>query len=119
MLVSNLLLAQELPVGTETVSAAQAMSLSTGVMREIEALLELYHDQHASMILIANEVGMGVVPAYPLGRLYRDVLGQVNMQLAAAADVVLLMVAGLAIDVKQGATTWETETLPRLLGEDT
>jgi len=40
------------------------------------------------------------VPAYPLGRVYRDTLGRANQQLAAAADEVLFMVAGLPMRVK-------------------
>jgi adenosylcobinamide kinase/adenosylcobinamide-phosphate guanylyltransferase len=45
-------------------------------------------------------VGLGIVPAYPLGRVYRDALGRANQQLAAAADEVLFMVAGLPMRVK-------------------
>jgi adenosylcobinamide kinase/adenosylcobinamide-phosphate guanylyltransferase len=49
---------------------------------------------------------MGVVPAYPLGRIYRDVLGRVNARLAQEADAALLMVAGLPIEVKELAARW-------------
>jgi adenosyl cobinamide kinase/adenosyl cobinamide phosphate guanylyltransferase len=45
-------------------------------------------------IVVSNEVGLGVVPATPLGRRYRDVLGRVNAQWAAAADEAVLVVAG-------------------------
>ena len=46
-------------------------------------------------LLVSNEVGMGVVPPYVLGRVYRDSLGRANQRIAAAADEVLLLVAGL------------------------
>ena len=52
-------------------------------------------------IAVSNEVGLGIVPAYPLGRVYRDALGRVNQRLARAADRVYLMVAGLAVDIKR------------------
>jgi adenosylcobinamide kinase/adenosylcobinamide-phosphate guanylyltransferase len=52
------------------------------------------------VIIVSNEVGMGLVPPYPLGRLYRDILGRANQQLAAAADRVYLMMAGLPIALK-------------------
>jgi adenosylcobinamide kinase / adenosylcobinamide-phosphate guanylyltransferase len=45
-------------------------------------------------IVVSNEVGLGVVPASPLGRRYRDLLGRVNAQWAAAADEAALVVAG-------------------------
>src|SRR4051812_19382761 len=48
-------------------------------------------------IAVSNEVGLGVVPATPLGRAYRDVLGRVNEAWVAAADDALLVVAGRAL----------------------
>jgi adenosyl cobinamide kinase/adenosyl cobinamide phosphate guanylyltransferase len=48
-------------------------------------------------IAVSNEVGMGVVPATPLGRRYRDVLGRVNADWVAVAERSLLVVAGKAI----------------------
>jgi len=53
-----------------------------------------------TLILISNEVGLGIVPAYQLGRIYRDTLGYVNQRLAQDADRVYLMVAGMAVDIK-------------------
>jgi adenosylcobinamide kinase/adenosylcobinamide-phosphate guanylyltransferase len=72
-------------------------------LKEIEALLTVVKDlaPGKTLIVVTNEVGLGVVPAYPLGRLYRDTLGYVNQQLAHAADRVYLMVAGIAVDIKR------------------
>jgi len=69
---------------------------------EIDALLSWYEQHQAILIIISSEVGMGLVPPYPLGRAYRDLLGRANQRLAARADVVLFLVAGLPIDLK----TW-------------
>jgi adenosylcobinamide kinase/adenosylcobinamide-phosphate guanylyltransferase len=60
----------------------------------------VYASSQAAWYVVSNEVGLGIVPAYPLGRLYRDVLGRANQQLAAAADRVLFLVAGLPMLVK-------------------
>jgi adenosylcobinamide kinase/adenosylcobinamide-phosphate guanylyltransferase len=67
---------------------------------EIGELLESYAASAAEWIVISNEVGLGLVPPYPLGRVYRDVLGRANQRLAAAADNVLFMLAGLPLVVK-------------------
>ncbi|MBO0794052.1 MAG: bifunctional adenosylcobinamide kinase/adenosylcobinamide-phosphate guanylyltransferase [Ktedonobacteraceae bacterium] len=53
------------------------------------------------LVVVSNEVGLGIVPAYALGRLYRDILGRINQRLAAAAERVYLMVAGLGVDIKR------------------
>jgi adenosyl cobinamide kinase/adenosyl cobinamide phosphate guanylyltransferase len=50
-------------------------------------------------IAVSNEVGLGVVPATPLGRRYRDVLGRVNATWAAAADRALFVVAGRVLEL--------------------
>ena len=53
-----------------------------------------------SIVLVSNEVGSGIVPEYPSGRVFRDLLGAINQQVAAIADNVVLMVAGLPLMLK-------------------
>jgi adenosylcobinamide kinase/adenosylcobinamide-phosphate guanylyltransferase len=45
--------------------------------------------------VVSNEVGLGLVPPYPLGRIYRDLLGWANQRLARAAGRVVFMIAGI------------------------
>lgn len=73
---------------------------TTAVMGEVDGLLDAYQQSNCHWIIVSNEVGLGVVPPYPLGRVYRDALGRANQRLAAAADRVLFMVAGLPMVVK-------------------
>lgn len=68
--------------------------------REVDGLLAAYEAGSASLIVVSNEVGCGLVPAYPLGRVYRDVLGRAHQRLAARADRVYLVVAGIPLDLK-------------------
>ena len=56
------------------------------------------------VILVAEEVGWGVVPAYPMGRMFRNRLGEVVQAVGAVADQVYLVVAGYALDLKQLGT---------------
>jgi adenosylcobinamide kinase/adenosylcobinamide-phosphate guanylyltransferase len=52
------------------------------------------------LVLVSSEVGLGVVPATRAGRLFRDELGALNAELAAACDQVLLLVAGLPVRLR-------------------
>ncbi|MYE46748.1 MAG: bifunctional adenosylcobinamide kinase/adenosylcobinamide-phosphate guanylyltransferase [Chloroflexi bacterium] len=61
---------------------------------EAERLIALARAREGETIVVTNEVGGGLVPEYPLGRHYRDLLGRVNQRAAAAADRAWLMVAG-------------------------
>lgn len=92
LLTSNVLLS--LPESAPVTEVQREMDL------EVEALLTAYGQGDAEWIIVSNEVGLGLVPAYALGRTYRDVLGWVNQRLAQAADEVLFMVAGLPMKVK-------------------
>jgi len=70
------------------------------LQKEVDELMNVYHESGAEWIIVSNEVGLGLVPPYPLGRVYRDALGRANQQLAAIADEVILMVAGLPMKIK-------------------
>lgn len=69
-------------------------------LAEVDDLLRALQTIPATAIIVSNEVGMGLVPPYPLGRAYRDILGVINQRVAAAADEVLLMVAGIPVKIK-------------------
>jgi len=51
-------------------------------------------------IIVSNELGMGVVPSYPLGRIFRDLMGTVNKQIASASDEAYFFIAGLKQKIK-------------------
>jgi adenosylcobinamide kinase/adenosylcobinamide-phosphate guanylyltransferase len=77
-------------------------------------LLALNQQSTGTLILVSNEVGMGVVPAYPLGRIFRDVLGRVNAEIAQQANAVIFMLSGLPIEVKSLADAWQQASAERL-----
>lgn len=119
LLVSNLLLRSgahgDEPVGSEgEVDRIDLQAAEERVGAVISALLDHGRENARSLILVSNEVGMGIVPPYPLGRAYRDILGRVNSRIAAEADAVLLMLAGLPIEVKSLAGAWHAAAAERL-----
>ena len=77
---------------------AESDPVCTG--RRIEDFLEALRALPASVVLVSNEVGSGVVPPYPAGRRFRDALGELNQRVAAIADNVVLLVAGLPLALK-------------------
>jgi len=87
--VSNLLLQDD-----------EASDAEGAVLETVGRLLDLIDAAGGRWILVSNEVGQGIVPASPLGREYRDVLGRVNQLVASTADRAYLMVAGLAVELK-------------------
>jgi adenosylcobinamide kinase/adenosylcobinamide-phosphate guanylyltransferase len=92
LLVSNILLTFQENTPTEAVM--------NKIHIEIDELIAAQSRLGGQWLIISNEVGLGVVPPYPLGRIYRDALGWANQALAKAANRVVLMVAGIPMVIK-------------------
>ena len=93
-LVTNLLLQATVDIDDPEEEKATQM-----VAEEVNALATLVKTSSCEWIVVSNEVGFGLVPPYPLGRLFRDTLGWANQHLAAIADEVILMVAGIPVPI--------------------
>lgn len=72
-----------------------------------EGLLAAWRAAPTDVVLVSNEVGLGVVPATASGRLFRDELGRLNAALSAAADRVHLVVAGRVLDMSNARVVGE------------
>ena len=83
-----------------TVWLGNLMHAGRDVDREVRALLESFAAIEAPVVLVANEVGLGVVPDNPMARVFRDHAGELNQALAARADRVVLVTAGLPLVLK-------------------
>ena len=92
--VSNLLLSLESGTREGKPDAEREILSAT------QELLEVSERSAANWIVVSNETGLGVVPPSTLGIAYRDALGRVNQAVAARADKVYFMVAGLALEMK-------------------
>ena len=73
------------------------------ILAAADALAAVMGERSASLIIVSNEVGQGVHPPTAIGLRFRDLLGVVNQRIAAAADLVTLMVAGIPVPIKRAA----------------
>ncbi len=80
----------------DSVSDDDATHAESRAITEIRGLVTL----PADIILVSNEVGMGLVPPHPLGRRFRDALGRANQFAAAACGEVYVLFAGLPLQLK-------------------
>ena len=94
--VSNLLLR----LLGESPSPDEADAAEEQVLRSVDSLLAQHRVAAARLVIVSNEVGAGVVPPYPLGRVFRDILGLANQRVAAQADRVYFVVAGIPNEIK-------------------
>lgn len=69
-------------------------------LAELDRVVAALRAARAPIILVANEVGLGIVPDNPLARAFRDVAGTINQRIAAAVDEACFLVAGLPMRLK-------------------
>lgn len=69
------------------------------IIKKIEKIVTT--SKNKEVILVSNEVGMGIVPGNKMGREYRDIAGRVNQFLAQKADKVYITIAGLPVELKE------------------
>lgn len=93
LLLSNLLLRH---VPARELTQQDADDAEAHTLDQLRVLTSA--QQH--LVVVSNEVGMGLVPPYPLGRLFRDALGRVNQQAATLCSEAYLLVAGIPLPLK-------------------
>ena len=70
------------------------------IFKKVSTLVVSCKEIPARVIMVTNELGMGIVPANRLSRLYRDLVGKANQQFAAEADQVYFLVSGIPMKLK-------------------
>ncbi len=81
-------------------NARDAAQAESAVMEEVTQILSSIKRSRADFILISNEVGLGLVPPYPLGRVFRDVMGRFHQMIAANSREVHMVFAGIPMRLK-------------------
>ncbi|KAJ3220180.1 hypothetical protein HDU67_005506 [Dinochytrium kinnereticum] len=91
------------PVGEDITEAsvAWAKGFDESAREEVQKFLDRMEAEGKTVLLVSNEVGLGIVPMYMTSRHYRDTLGRINQDIAKRAERVYWMVAGCAVDVKK------------------
>lgn len=79
----------------------RSYQLEAKLRNELKTFLEACRTSDLNVILVTNEVGDGVVPASPIGRAFRDMLGRLNQTAASIADEVYLVTAGIPLELKR------------------
>ncbi len=77
----------------------------------VDELLAVLRSHEGDLVIVTNEVGAGVVPAHPAGRLFRDLAGRANAAMVASADAAWLTVAGRCLELHTHGVdaTWPEE----------
>ena len=86
-----------------TLWLSNLMHADSNVETETQNLLSVISRSQSPLVLVSNEVGLGVVPDTPLGRRFRDAQGRLNQQVAALAPNVVLLAAGLPLWLKRAS----------------
>ncbi|UJD89736.1 bifunctional adenosylcobinamide kinase/adenosylcobinamide-phosphate guanylyltransferase [Rahnella aquatilis] len=86
--------------GETSVEDMDFEAIEQHIFAQTTQLTKVAQQADSEVIIVTNEVGMGIVPDNLLARRFRDIAGRVNQQLAAAADDVYLIVSGIPVPVK-------------------
>ena len=73
--------------------------LNKNVENSVDELLN-FTNQFENTVIVSNELGMGLVPSYPLGRYFREIAGKMNQIVAEKADEVYFVVSGIPMKIK-------------------
>ena len=97
-MVSNLLLDNH--VDWDMVTPSEVNEMEDKIMLEIDNLLACINSHRGDFIIVSNELGMGLVPPYPLGRYFRDISGRINQRVAEESHEAYMVVSGLKVRLK-------------------
>ena len=98
IMISNLMFDSAMDV--EGMKQEDLNILEDQIMQEFKKLIKATRIQEKNLILVTNELGSGIVPEYKLGRIFRDIAGRVNQEIARMSDNVYLVSCGLPIKLK-------------------
>lgn len=100
MLVSNLMFLEPV-LDYEHADMERINEREVLILQEIDRVLEMVKTSTSTLIVVTNELGMGIVPENRLSRIYRDIVGRINQRVAGSADDVYFLVSGIPVPIKK------------------
>lgn len=98
ILITNIMFDHDLDYDKATI--AEVNEVEAVIADEIMTLIEVIRDTEKDLVVVSNEVGLGLVPSYRLGNLFRDIAGRMNQLIAGEADEAYFIVSGLPMKLK-------------------
>lgn len=87
-------------VDVETATREQLRELERYISEDIDCFVQEIADREMALVMVSDEVGLGIVPENKLSRIYRDMIGIINQRLAKRCDEVYLVVSGIPLQIK-------------------
>ena len=84
----------------DNITNEELFNIEKTVIKEIDDLINHFKNRNGQLVMVSNELGMGLVPEIALGRHFRDITGRVNQFIAKKADNVYLLVSGIDMKIK-------------------
>lgn len=97
-MVSNIIF-EDTKINWDKPTKNEMKLLDERVLKEVLELLEVVN-KYDNVVIVSNELGMGIVPSYPLGRYFREIAGKMNQLVAERADEVYFVVSGIPVKIK-------------------
>lgn len=98
IMVTNLIFENELDL--DNFSQETMDNILNSIKHEFKILIDGVREKGYNLVMVTNEVGMGLVPEHKLGRIFRDIAGFVNQYIASLADEVYLVSCGIPLKLK-------------------
>ncbi len=98
-MVNNLMFDHK-DIDWDNVTQERVDIIEDNIKNEVEKLINYLSKTENILVVVSNEVGMGLVPEYPLGRYYRDIAGRMNQYMGKEASEAYLVVSGIKIKIK-------------------
>lgn len=117
VMVTNIML-EDHSMDWNKVSHGEIDEIEKSVQKEIFELIDTVNEKNLKIIIVSNELGMGIVPENRLARIFRDIAGRVNQIVAEASDEAYLVVSGQKLRLKWGKWFEDVYTNDSILNKD-